>query len=331
MKQKVIESKLITEYLFTENTKVKEMINKRIKDDEKSRRDFDAYIELWEKSADLKQLDEIDTGGDWMKVRSRLKLSSAPRRIPARLYLTRIAAILIVALGLTAILTWYLKESSNKQNFYFETFAANEVKPVVLSDGSTIHMNRNAKIIYNADYATKNRDILLEGEAFFEVARNENIPFRVHTLNSVIEVLGTSFDIKSDSNLVIVGVISGKVAFYESKNTRNRLELLPQNTGIFNAATSSLRAENSFDPNSIAWHTGLFVFRKKTMAEAFESVANTFNLKLKVEPEVKFDDTTKINFSGHSLQELVINLNLGLTNKNIEVESTADQLIIRRP
>jgi hypothetical protein len=75
------------------------MIDKLIHDDEKSRRDFDAYIEVWEKSADIKDFDKIDTLADWQKVRSRIGFKTISRRLPFRSYLVRIAAVLILAAG----------------------------------------------------------------------------------------------------------------------------------------------------------------------------------------------------------------------------------------
>jgi transmembrane sensor len=331
MKKKDIDINLITKYLLTRETKAKEMIDKKIHDDEKSRRNFDAYVEVWEKSADLKDFDKIDATSDWQKVRSRIHFNTSKKRISAPRYFLRIAAILILALGLTYILSLVVKEFKSQNTFYFETLATNELKTIELPDGSTVYLNKNSKIIRNADFDTKNRDIILEGEALFNVAHNENLAFRVHTLNTIIEDIGTCFDIKADTTQVIVGVLSGKVVFYESKNTRNRVELLPQNTGCFNTVTNKISIDSTFDLNRIGWHTGIFIMQNKPLQETFEDITKFFNLGLKIDPDIKLSDSLKVSCKGHSLQDLVINLNLALHTKNIEVEAKDNQLIVRRP
>jgi transmembrane sensor len=332
MKRKLFNIDHITKYLLEEDkSKEKEMIDKLIQDDEKSRRDFDAYIELWEKSADVKDYETIDTGRDWQKVRSRLHFSAPNKRISFRNYALRIAAVLILALFVTLLFTRIFNNSSSQKTYYYESIASNDIKTVELPDGTTINLNKNSKIIHNSDYGKNNRDVILEGEAFFNVARNENMPFRVHTLNSIVEVLGTSFDIKADSELVVVGVLTGKVAFYESKNTQNRVDLLPQHTGYYNAVSNTIVAKDSFDPNEIAWHTGLFVFNNKPLQETFQSVATIFDLNLRIEPDIILADSIRLSFKGHNLQDILINLNIVLSSKNIEVEANNDQLIVRRP
>src|ERR1700738_3910132 len=64
-------------------------------------------------------------------------------------------------------------------------------------DGTLVVLNENSRISYNADYGRPNREITLEGEAYFDVARNPGSPLVIHAGNINIKVLGTSFDVKA--------------------------------------------------------------------------------------------------------------------------------------
>jgi len=64
-------------------------------------------------------------------------------------------------------------------------------------DGTTVVLNENSKISYNADFGKVKREIILEGEAYFDVAKNPGVPLIIHAKNVDIKVLGTSFNVKA--------------------------------------------------------------------------------------------------------------------------------------
>jgi transmembrane sensor len=334
-KQKVMKRRnndidLITRYLLKEdNTKEKEMIDKLIKEDEQSRLEFDAYVELWEKSADLKKYDSINSDEDWGKVRARINFEKTGKRIPLLYYGMRVAAVLVIAMGLFWLYTSVFQNPSDQKITYIETLAKNEPKTLELPDGSIIYINKNSKIIHADDFGRNNRDIILQGEAFFEVARNEQMPFRVHMLNSVVEVLGTSFDIKAESGVVVVGVVTGKVAFYENKNTMNRVNLQAHNTGYYDVNTSKISSDDSFDANRIAWHSKEFIFKNMPLQNVCNILADYYSLELITSEDVQFIDSVNIKYSTQSLDELLSRINSFLL-EDIEIVPAGDKLIVRK-
>jgi len=68
---------------------------------------------------------------------------------------------------------------------------------LLLPDGTRVWLNSNSKLRYNKDFNTGNREVVLEGEAYFEVTKNARLPFIVHAATLDIQVLGTSFTVKS--------------------------------------------------------------------------------------------------------------------------------------
>ncbi|HEY8970934.1 MAG TPA: FecR family protein, partial [Puia sp.] len=67
-------------------------------------------------------------------------------------------------------------------------------------DGTSVVLNENSRISYNADFGKVKREIFLEGEAYFDVAKSPGMPLIIHAKNVDIKVLGTSFNVKAYSN-----------------------------------------------------------------------------------------------------------------------------------
>jgi len=97
-------------------------------------------------------------------------------------------------------------------------------KQVLLSDGSSILLAQNSKVHFNRNFDGNLREVYLEGEAFFKVAKNPAKPFLVYYNNIVTKVLGTSFTINTNSHTghVEVAVITGKVQVYENEKMVSR-------------------------------------------------------------------------------------------------------------
>lgn len=330
MKKSELNIKIITKYLLEKHDKEdKEMIDKIIPEDEKSRKEFEAYLQVWEKSEDVNDFEKVNVNDDWAKVRSRMSILPRSKRIPFRSFLLRIAAIIILAFGLTYFLIQVLDKSEVNNHEYYEIVSADEIKEVLLPDGSIVSLNKNGKLFRNSDFGKTNRDIILEGEAFFEVSKNKDLPFKIHSMNSVIEVLGTSFNVKTNTDLIVVSVITGKVAFYLNEDDEKKLELNPLNAGTLNINTKKLERQESFDPNLIAWYTKEFVFRNQALSDVCSIIADFYNLKLLQEEGIQNFESITITCSTQSIQNVISSINLSL-KEDIELIATENNLIIRK-
>ena len=98
---------------------------------------------------------------------------------------------------------------------------------LMLSDGTKIWLNSQSKLIYPTQFSDKERNVRLEGEAFFDVAHKEHLPFVVHPPLLAIKVLGTKFNVKAyfDEKSVVT-LAEGKVEV-ETNDCKNRLTLKP--------------------------------------------------------------------------------------------------------
>jgi hypothetical protein len=121
-----------------------------------------------------------------------------------------------------------------------------KAQEITLEDGSQVTLKQNSSISYPRHFGEKTRSVLLKGEAYFNVKKDHNKPFIVHTGELVTEVLGTSFTIKSDKNesVIEVSVQTGRVSVYENNanpvKTRSAIILTPNQKTIYYAEAKKL-------------------------------------------------------------------------------------------
>lgn len=196
------------------------------------------------------------------------------------------AAVILIAAGLS-----YLTIPVNYSAPYGEKLS------VTLPDDSQVTLNSGSSISYNRLFSFADRDISLQGEAFFEVKENE-IPFIVHTSNASIKVLGTSFNIRSWSNEpsseTSVVLTEGSLAFYPAGRPDNSVILKPGEKSILNPNYGTPRQPIKVDQDkALAWLDNRFAFESMPFVQIVREIERRFNLDIKVEPkEVLFDTLT---------------------------------------
>lgn len=150
---------------------------------------------------------------------------------------------------------------------------------LVLPDSSVVWLNAKSEIQFPAHFTSTERCVLLRGEAYFDVVKNSNAPFKVIVNQQTIEVLGTSFTIKAyDSPSISTTVITGKVNVKtKSRNTMvsagQAAESTDTNTALWEADTEK----------AIAWKDGYFYFDEDPITEVLEQVARWYDVDIKYE------------------------------------------------
>lgn len=123
----------------------------------------------------------------------------------------RAAAAILIMVGAAYLMTnIFLKKEPALVHI-----TSNNIQELTLSDGTKVTLDTGTSFEYPENFSeAENREVKLNGEAYFEVARNEEAPFIVHANDGLIKVLGTKFNIRAweKSKEVIVAVAEGKVS-----------------------------------------------------------------------------------------------------------------------
>ncbi len=152
---------------------------------------------------------------------------------------------------------------------------------VTISDGTRIWLNAGSKIIYPVTFAGKDRrEIVLYGEAYFEVAKDRTKPFIVRTERQKIEVLGTHFNINTynDEPQAVTTLTEGSVRITESIGKQEVFTLRPGEM----AATSKYQTKvGTADMESaLAWQKGLFYFKKTSLRSIMRQVSRWYDVQV---------------------------------------------------
>ncbi len=265
--------------------------------DEANRQFFDEMIQLWSISAEADESFNTNLDEAWSSFEDKLgddpvlAVSAAP---PSNvLTLTsrksrwnwKIAA----SIALLIVASWFVINpfSSSPEEILAEQL---NDEPLILPDGSKVWLNKDSRLVYDSKF--KKRKIQLEGEAFFEIARDENRPFSVDAGDARTTVLGTSFNLRAypDETRVELVVKTGKVKFEPLNNKDVEPATLEKDQAAFVVKESQdLVVDSTISENTIAWMTDTLIFSDDRMRKVLSDVKKYFRIDIQVEDEAVYD------------------------------------------
>ncbi|WP_341838333.1 FecR domain-containing protein [Chitinophaga pollutisoli] len=241
---------------------------------------YEALKDTWDLAADAwTEVPEPDTAANWERFSQKIAVPEpAPLQVAHRGRGRWLAAAGVAAILATGI-AFFLTQSDKTI-----TLAATAEKQLfTLPDGSKVYLNRNSTLQYDERFAENNRNITLEGEAFFDVAPNAAHPFIVHAGASQTEVLGTSFGIKAyGEQPVRLNVVTGKVAFSNATRKSDALVLTAGHAAEVRAGKDP-QAVTDTDPNFTSWKDNKLVFNHASLAATFSAMEEYFGITIHIE------------------------------------------------
>jgi transmembrane sensor len=174
---------------------------------------FHEASRIWKNSGKKLYLHGVDTDLQWNELNSRLESSEKHGKIVSffnqNTSILKIAASVIILSGLSYFFLWVFHKE-------IVISSGNNVATVYLPDSSRVWLNTNSKLTYPKDFGKQQRFAQLEGEGYFEIIPDKRSTFTVATRNTITQIIGTSFNIKEDSEEVTVTVTEGTVKFSQA-------------------------------------------------------------------------------------------------------------------
>ncbi|GAB3926232.1 FecR family protein [Larkinella terrae] len=158
-----------------------------------------------------------------------------------------------------------------------------EQRTVELPDGSVVTLNGNSSLRFSADWAeTGQRDVWLEGEAFFGVQHTRNHQkFVVHTPDQVaIEVLGTRFNVQNRRGTTQVVLQEGKVKVTDPAQKTYTLQ--PGEEVRYTQTTRQLKPIRANLPRELAWKTSILLFTDQPVSEVLQEIRDSHGLQVEL-------------------------------------------------
>lgn len=156
---------------------------------------------------------------------------------------------------------------------------------VTLEDGTKVLLNSQTKLTYPSQFSDSTREVSLEGEAYFQVAKNNKAPFLVAAKNQKVRVIGTEFNVSAyaEEETVKTTLATGAVAV-SVENMSKALRLSPAQQSIL--ADGQLRKHPVNLENELAWTMGRFSFDNKPFPQIMTELARWYDLEIEYEGPV---------------------------------------------
>ena len=204
------------------------------------------------------------------------------RRPSRRGTLVGAAAILLLAVGMYA---WRSRGDGAQAAVVRVAAQVGALDSVMLRDGTQVVLGPGSTLTHAADYGTGSREVVLTGDGYFDVVRDDARPFTVRAGNAVIVDLSTAFVVRSDAGQgVTVAVTNGRVRVAPSGAASDALDLQQgESARVSDAAQPPVRDSVTLD-DATAWRRGTLVFRDATLGEVSALLARWYGLTLQVDP-----------------------------------------------
>lgn len=249
---------------------------------------------------------------------SNPKTNNQPRRVWMKEIL-KIASVVLLTLGSTIGVQNFL---NSKQPKAMQTISvpAGQYISLNLPDGTAVWLNSRSTLRYPVTFNSSERRIELDGEAYFEVAKNAKTPFIVNTQKHDVEVLGTKFNVESysEKDNFITTLMEGKVQVYNQNTPKSRVVLTPNTKAVYENGILTVRYVNDYTP--YRWKEGLICFQDASFTSILESFEKYYGVKVKVTN----DRVNKYNYTGKFRQTDGVDYALRVLQRDIAFQYMKD-------
>jgi len=255
-------------------------------------REYNDFISLWAKSGELKMPEPIDITQAQNSIRIKTGLFSSRKRWIG--WVIQAAAVLVLSLIFSGVYSYWNSNDSDRNlanNLSAPVFQ--EIKAafgtqtkIELADGTKVFLNSGSKLLFPQTFINqKQRVVSLEGEGYFEVAKNKEQPFIVKANQLNIKVLGTKFNVDAydDNQSVSVALVEGSVELQDNtgKGSKDLMHLSPNQVATLDAASQTLTKTDVTDLNKYtAWIDGRIVFFGDPIQTVVKKLSKWYNVDI---------------------------------------------------
>ena len=218
----------------------------------------------------------------------------------------RVAAMIAIPLFATFMYLLVEKIPTPAVSDMIVSVGSGERVSITLPDGTKVKLNSETTLNYNInEFNRKIREISLNGEAYFEVAHNDKIPFVINTRDMDVKVLGTTFNLQArDEELTTeLNLIEGKVSLI-ANSTDQQVVLYANQKAILDKRTGSIKVLKDNPCVSTAWLRGELVFHATPIRKVFKEIERNYGISIQIEDnEILYNDLFTGTFSTDNLNE----------------------------
>ncbi len=275
--------------------------------------------------------DEVDVDREWERLFSSIEKKTISKMKTRGLFLQYLKYAAAVVLGIgVSLSTLYLTNQENLSTVgnYKLVTSKGEKSYLQLPDGTRVWLNSCTTLEYAENYGHSNRSIYLDGEAYFEVAKNKDLPFVVKANGIDVKAIGTAFNVSAymeDSQLTTT-LFNGKVAVQPTL-TKQEVLLEPNQVAVYDKSRNKIEVV-PYDKKLFAqWRGGFLSFKMMYLQDITKLLERNYNVVFRYENQ----GIKKLRFSGsfRNNEDLSEILNVIKTNTGIRYQILKDTIVIK--
>ena len=253
-------------------------------------------IELWFSSGVAGSMASFDKEKAFERFKARVEKATVAEKQKQRFVQSRsfrifyrvAAAILIILLPFAGYWGGMETVKSGFSDIVVEAPMGARTK-LYLPDGTLVWLNAGSKIIYSQGFGVENRNLALEGEGYFEVMRNEKVPFEIRTKELDLTVLGTKFNFRNyaDDEEVVVNLLEGKVRLKNELVASADVYMSPNEKVVLSKESGHMVKTKINTSNSNLWTKDELYFDELLLEDIAKQLSRSFNVKIEVADSLK--------------------------------------------
>ncbi|MEZ4884410.1 MAG: FecR domain-containing protein [Chitinophagales bacterium] len=277
---------------------------------EANQKEFEATQKLWQLTEGIHKEVDFDTEAEWEDFQATIGAEPVIRELqtskrPLFKDFLRIAAVFLLMIGGVWLAKQVIQPSGAiVESVQIETLR-NMQREVKLEDGSKVWMNEYTVLTFPEKFDSTERKVRLVGEAFFEVARDENRPFVILNKNTETRVLGTSFNLRTTEENVEVTVRTGKVSLASRADNAQSVTLEAGEKGVFDVETKVLNKVKVEDENDWSWQTERLVFTDTPLSRVMRVLSKHYNIRMDARNKMLLNCLFTSEFEAATLEEVM--------------------------
>lgn len=250
--------------------------------DSENRKEFIQYKKVWA----LTSLSPQNSEKAWGRLYPLLTPKKGKQRMIHPYW--RMAAGLFLVFGLGMLMQYILPQKSLEQFSYLaETrieVPLGQMSNVVLPDGTTVLLNSGTTLVYDGKFQAGERTVSLEGEAFFDVTKDQEHPFVIKTDALDFKVYGTSFNIQAypEDKMISTTLVEGSLGIM-GKTGNEMVRLVPGENATFLPDGQGLLVGKVDLEMYTSWKDGLVTFRNEKLKDIARKIERWYNVEIVIQ------------------------------------------------
>lgn len=245
--------------------------------------------ELWVSSAVADDTQQYDVDQAFERFRKRTGLDQSGRQSYKWYRTWSVAAVAIVLLGLITVTAYWQGSRQIQSNFSDIVVGAplGSKTKLTLPDGSTVWLNAGSKMVYSQGFGVSDRKLAFQGEGYFEVEKNDEMPFLVQTHDVNVTVVGTKFNFRNypEDEEAVVELLEGKVALENQLRKEAVRYLSPEEKMVLHKATGEMDITSAKVKEATLWTENILLFDEDLLPDIVRELERSYHVQIEIDNE----------------------------------------------